>query len=145
MTPCPWKGGLLPKGDYKKVIIGGTSTFEKPKLLFRKMDYFTYWFDLIEVYTGGQRLRVGYGRIAGADYWGEQWAYKNYWPVKIFHADWDGLGKSAGMIRNAEIVKAVGREGFLVAFWDGSSPGTRDLITKARKVGMKVRIVRYEE
>jgi len=47
-------------------------------------------------------------------------------------ADWDTHGRSAGFIRNGDIVKDSDQ---VVAFWDGESRGTRDTITKARKAG----------
>jgi len=46
--------------------------------------------------------------------------------------DWDLHGKSAGMIRNAEIVKQADE---VVAFWDGSSKGTKNTIDRAEAAG----------
>ncbi len=53
-------------------------------------------------------------------------------PIEL-NADWDKYGRPAGMVRNAEVVKAVDR---VVAFWDGESPGTkgaREITKHARK------------
>jgi len=44
--------------------------------------------------------------------------------------DWDKYRKSAGFIRNQQIIDACT---FVLAFWDGKSKGTKDTIDKARK------------
>ena len=48
-------------------------------------------------------------------------------------ADWDALGRSAGYLRNQEIVRYADK---VVAFWDGTSRGTKhsiDLALRHRK------------
>lgn len=52
--------------------------------------------------------------------------------VEEIPAEWDRLGKGAGMIRNTEI---VARADEVYAFWDGESRGTWDTIKKARAAG----------
>jgi len=54
-----------------------------------------------------------------------------------FPADWAGLGQKAGLVRNAEIVANADR---LVAFWDGGSPGTANLVMQAagRKLPIEI-------
>ena len=52
-------------------------------------------------------------------------------------AKWDELGKSAGFIRNIEIIEQVDT---VVAFWDGKSKGTLHSITEASKRGIRVMI-----
>jgi hypothetical protein len=57
-----------------------------------------------------------------------------------FPANWDRHGKAAGGIRNT----AMANYGtHLIAFWDGESPGTRDMIAKAKRAGLKVLVIRY--
>jgi hypothetical protein len=48
--------------------------------------------------------------------------------VVVFLPDWDRFGKSAGMIRNRQIVDAAQE---VVAFWDGESRGTKGTIDLA--------------
>lgn len=50
--------------------------------------------------------------------------------TQVIQADWTLRGKSAGMIRNAEVVRVADA---VVAFWDGISDGTADTIAKALK------------
>lgn len=54
-------------------------------------------------------------------------------------ADWERHGKTAGFIRNGEMADAGAS--LCIAFWDGRSRGTLDMITRATKVGILVRIV----
>lgn len=56
-----------------------------------------------------------------------------------FLAEWRRLGRSAGFIRNEKIVQRCDR---MVAFWDGSSSGTRHSISLARQHGRPVVIHR---
>jgi hypothetical protein len=43
------------------------------------------------------------GCARGADTGGEQWAQKRGIPVKRFPADWDRLGRGAGLVRNEQM------------------------------------------
>jgi len=56
----------------------------------------------------------------------------------VFPAKWAELGRSAGLIRNQDIVDQADR---LVAFWDLKSRGTKDTINKALADGKVVTIV----
>lgn len=51
---------------------------------------------------------------------------------------WTELGKKAGPLRNEAIVRMADR---VIAFWDGSSRGTRSTIDLARRYGKPVEIV----
>lgn len=55
-------------------------------------------------------------------------------------ADWDGKGKAAGYIRNAEMADYADA---LIAFWDDESRGTGNMIALAQDKGLKVRIISY--
>lgn len=57
----------------------------------------------------------------------------------VFKADWDQHGKSAGPIRNREMIsKADG----LIAFWNNESRGTKNAIEEASKKGIKIKIIK---
>lgn len=51
-------------------------------------------------------------------------------------ANWKKHGKAAGPIRNQRMVDYVGKEGGLIAIWDGSSKGTQDCTEAAKLLGM---------
>lgn len=125
-----------------RIIIAGSRSFDDYQLLKGKMGTLTANFDKIVVVSGTQSLHVGNGKYVGADYLGEQWAREMWHLLVRFHPDWDNHGKAAGMIRNAEMAKYATH---LVAFWNGVSPGTKNMIEQAKKHNLKVRIVRYTD
>lgn len=86
---------------------------------------------VIQVVSGGAR---------GADSLGEGWAKENGIPTKIFPAQWDKYGKSAGFRRNKDIVANCDA---IAAFWDGRSKGTENTISIARMNSKKVTIFKY--
>ena len=117
-----------------RIIIAGGRDFEDYPLLKKTMDHLTknLPIDSIEVVCGGAK---------GADSEGDYWATSMFIPVTYFIPDWEGQGKAAGHIRN----RAMGDYAtHLVAFWDGKSKGTKVMIDYANKLGLKVRVIRYE-
>jgi hypothetical protein len=87
---------------------------------------------ITEVVCGGAR---------GADECGRQWAISKGIPVKMFPADWNTNGKAAGCIRNRQMAEYGER---LVAFWDGVSRGTKNMIATAEKLGLEVIVARRD-
>jgi len=79
------------------------------------------------------------GGARGVDKTAEETAKQCGLTVIIFHANWDKYGKQAGMIRNADIIKHADK---VVAFWDGSSSGTRNSINRAKKANKPIKIIR---
>lgn len=65
----------------------------------------------------------------------EVWAKANNVPFTAMPAEWDHYGKSAGARRNTKMAE---RATHLVAVWDGSSNGTRNMIEQAKKLGLRV-------
>ena len=68
--------------------------------------------------------------------------WTDYYTIERHPADWDQYGRSAGMIRNREMAKAADS---LIAFWDGKSKGTANMIQTSEKMGLAVKVVRYEK
>lgn len=75
------------------------------------------------------------GSARGADALGERFARDRRIPLQLFPADWDRHGRSAGYIRNEEMIGAATH---LVAFWDGQSRGTHHAINFAHRRGIPV-------
>ena len=78
------------------------------------------------------------GTARGADTLGEQYAHERGYTVERFSANWQLYGKAAGPIRNRQMADNADA---LIAFWDGNSTGTKDMITEAKKKGMAIRII----
>lgn len=69
------------------------------------------------------------GGAKGVDKLGEIWANKKEVPIKIYPADWNKFGKSAGYRRNVEMANNADA---LIAIWDGKSKGTKHMIDIAK-------------
>ena len=55
-------------------------------------------------------------------------------------ADWEKYGRSAGPKRNAQMAEIANA---LIAFWDGQSRGTKNMIETAKQKGLIVKVVNY--
>lgn len=75
------------------------------------------------------------GGAQGADALAKKYAVENGIAYQEFLPNWNQLGKSAGFIRNKQIVDASDE---LVAFWDNKSPGTKHSIDIAETAGKPV-------
>ncbi|MFW6236373.1 MAG: DUF2493 domain-containing protein, partial [Desulfovibrionales bacterium] len=70
------------------------------------------------------------GGARGTDSLAERWAKENDIPTLIFTPDWKRFGRSAGVIRNKDIIDNCD---VVYAFWDGQSKGTKSSIEYAKK------------
>ena len=73
------------------------------------------------------------GGAEGVDSWAENMATWLGCKSIIFKPDWNKYGKRAGAIRNQQIVDEADK---VIAFWDGTSKGTKitiDMAIKANK------------
>lgn len=77
------------------------------------------------------------GGASGTDAHGEHYAVSHGIPFEVYRADWKKHGLRAGPIRNAEMGKVADA---LIAIWDGDSAGTANMITVARKLGLKIHV-----
>jgi hypothetical protein len=75
----------------------------------------------------------------GADMIAERFCFMNDIKTEPHPADWDRYGRTAGFLRNTQMV-ALGAD-ICLAFWNGTSHGTADTIAKARRAGIPVRVV----
>ncbi len=130
MGMCPWISGVPPVNVKRtKLIVAGTRTFRNYKFLEQKLNHITFWFPVIEVVVGTpeREEHKGEWRPVGVDALVHIWAEKYWWPRTVYDAKWY-TGLSAGPKRNLEMAQYVGKEGYLVAFWNGRSPGTKSMI-----------------
>lgn len=126
-----------------RVIIAGSRDFGDYELLKKSA---------IEIITKKTMLpdltRIVSGGARGADTLGERFANEMGLEISRFIPDWDGLGKRAGYVRNAEMAKFAVEDdnyGVLIAFWDGKSRGTKHMIDLANRYGLEVHVVNYRE
>ena len=97
-------------------------------------------YDLLKQATKGLPITaVISGGAAGVDKMAEIYAKENSLPLTIIPANWVKYGKSAGMVRNAEIVKNADQ---IIALWDGQSHGTAATIEMAKKAKKKLKVIK---
>ena len=85
--------------------------------------------------------QVVHGDARGADRMAGSVAERLGHYVARMPAEWERYGKSAGMRRNEQMLTCV-KPDLVIAFWDGSSRGTRNMIERARRAGVRVRVYR---
>lgn len=105
-----------------KVIIAGSRTFRNYEYLSKELDIRIPPF-IDEVISGDAE---------GPDKMGARWAEEHGYSVKHFPAQWNKYGKAASIIRNHEMGDYAD---YLIAFWDGKSRGTKDMIDYMRSIG----------
>lgn len=107
-----------------KIIIAGGRDFNNLEYMTQVMTFLGIF--PTEVVSGGQKsYNKETNQSYGADYLGEKWAAGMTVPIKTFSADWITHGRAAGPIRNGQMADYAD---FLVAFWDGKSRGTKNMI-----------------
>lgn len=112
-----------------KIAIIGSRTFNDYDLIVETLNEYV---DKITCVVSGGAI--------GADMMGERWAKEYNKETKIFLPDWQKYGKSAGYIRNVDIIS---NSDIVVAFWDGKSKGTQHSIKIAGKEKKQTIIVNY--
>ena len=108
-----------------KTAIIGSRTFNDYAFMCKKLQDF----NITEVISGGAK---------GADTLAEAYAIQFEIPLTVFLPNWNKHGKSAGFVRNKEIVEHAE---VVVAFWDGYSKGTEHSINIARAMKKVVHII----
>jgi len=70
--------------------------------------------------------------------WAVEWAKNRGIPFDVYMADWEGLGRKAGPIRNQQML-VEGKPDLVVAFPGGK--GTAGMVTLPRDAGVDVILV----
>jgi hypothetical protein len=112
----------------RKVIVAGSRDFNDYALLCSVLD---------ELFPK-RNIEIVSGNARGTDRLGERYAEDRWLNCMKFPANWAKYGKGAGLIRNQEMAEYAD---VLVAFWDYSSTGTKDMITRAKKEGLEVHVI----
>lgn len=115
-----------------RVIIAGTRTFNDYDLLQASCDR------LLAEKRRTHAIVILSGTARGADSLGERYAHEHGYAVEKYPADWQRDGKAAGPIRNAQMAKVADA---LIAFWDGKSRGTKNMIETGKRKGLAVRVI----
>ena len=124
--------------EVARVIVAGSRGIADRALVFQKVETLTrrLWLST--------RFEIVSGLAKGPDTLAIEWAEWAGFAGSVvrFPAQWDRYGqKAAGPIRNAQMAWYATH---LIAFWDGVSPGTKNMIETAKKDGLNVRVVMRE-
>jgi hypothetical protein len=93
--------------------------------------------DVVEIVSGGAR---------GADALAEKYARETGYYLKIFPAQWEKYGKKAGYFRNTDMARYLidsDEQCKVIAFWDGESKGTGNMIKIAKSLDLNWVIYSY--
>lgn len=132
-----------------RVIVAGGRNFRNHELLVARLNH------LLKD-KNKEDIQIVSGTADGADVHGEWYAKEMGYKLVQYPAAWDDLttpgaviktrrdGKQynakAGLDRNLLMAQNADA---LVAFWDGKSPGTKNMIDTAKNLKLLVRVVKY--
>ena len=106
-----------------KLIIAGSRNFDNYELAEKIINFYI---ERNKIDT--KKLEIISGGAKGADKLGERYAKEHNIKLACYKANWVKYGKQAGIVRNSQMAK----EGdALIAFWDGISRGTKNMIETA--------------
>ena len=111
------------------VVIAGGRDFTNTSLVFNKLKNLLNTNDVIIS-----------GHASGADKIGEAYAKVYHMQVKLFPAEWDKYGKSAGPIRNRKMAEIAD---LVIVFWDLESRGIKSMIKEAIRLNKKLLVFDY--
>ena len=110
------------------VLVCGSRHYSNRDALFKALD---------DIHSTIPITCVIHGAAPGADSLAGSWAKARNIDCQKFPAKWDLYGHAAGPIRNQEMLD-IGRPDFIVAFTFEAGPGTRNMITLAKRAGLDV-------
>jgi len=116
-----------------KLLICGSRTFYDYKILKREVLKFIKEQNIIIT-------DVISGCANGADILGEQFAADQKYNILRFPANWNKYGKSAGHIRNKQMVQIAD---YVICFWNKTSSGTKDTIDLCEKYDKIYKVVEF--
>lgn len=119
-------------------LVVGSRGFNDYNLMCQILDYMLQNKTYIVIVSGGAK---------GADSLAERYAKERGLELKVFPADWDKYGKSAGYRRNEQMhlwISARHNRG-VVAFWDSISKGTAHNFELCKTYGNPIRCYNYIE
>ncbi|SRR6266487_431840 len=114
-----------------RVVVGGSRTWTDRNRIQR----------FLRVLSPG--TTIIHGGAKGADRIAAEVARELGYQVEEHKPLWNVYGNAAGPIRNGKMLDR--NPDYVLAFWDGKSPGTRDLIEQATGRGIRIQIINPEQ
>jgi len=113
-----------------RVVVAGSRSFD---------DYEKLAYELDVILKGKKNITIVSGTARGADRMGERYAAEHGLSVEQFPAEWGTYHKGAGPIRNKKMVQSAD---VVVAFWDGKSTGTKNIIECAEAENIPCTVIK---
>lgn len=110
------------------VAVVGSRTFADRARIFADLDALALEISPFTLISGG---------AGGADQLAEEWARLRCCPFRVYRADWQTYGRTAGPRRNAEMIPHAD---LVIAYWDGVSRGSRHAIGIAHQHRIPVQV-----
>jgi hypothetical protein len=138
-----------------KILICGTRTFTNYRVFERNLLWMINELQYNQNIPSHEFELVS-GGAKGPDTMAEKFAKEYKIPIRVFDAEWtnftqpcrmkyreDGSAYNAlaGFRRNILMANYCSPDGYCLAFHNLESPGTKDMISRAKKSGLQVRIV----
>ena len=117
-----------------RVIIAGGRYFNNYSMLCRYCD------KMLSAKATTHQIQIVSGCCEGADLLGIRYARERGYSCLRMPADWMNEGKAAGPKRNRKMAECSNA---LIAFWNGESKGTKNMIETAKELGLLVRVKMY--
>lgn len=119
-----------------KLIVAGSRSFTDYPRMEKDLDRLLS----VKVKDGEHIIIITGACPKGADALAARYAAARGLELREFHADWDRWKKLAGPIRNRRMAE---NGHALVAYWDGQSRGTADMIRQAEVFNLRIVIRRF--
>lgn len=118
-----------------KVLVCGSRSWDDEGLVWLVLD------GLWDMH--GKNLVLIEGGAGGADRGAANWARRSGVPCEEYAAYWKEHGKAAGPLRNRQMLNE-GKPELVLAFSEHPiTPGTQDMINRAKHVGLTVWVVSH--
>jgi hypothetical protein len=117
-----------------KLIVAGSRDFNDYDLMCRVL------MAMGDVEFADKQVSIVSGMARGADMLAVRFAKEHNVALHKFPANWTGLGKKAGFIRNTQMGTFADA---LLAFWDGKSRGTSHMIDYMGQINKPVHIIYF--
>ena len=115
-----------------KLIVAGSRGWKDANCVW------VYLYAILRINLGFDLEIVSGHCLNSPDAMAEDWATARGVPLNLFPADWPMFGRKAGPIRNEKMAQYA--DG-LLAFWDGASKGTHNMVTLMKQRGKPYTLV----
>lgn len=125
--------------DHIFLLVAGSRTLDTPVhrgMIFQELDRIITALDPYNVYP----VTIVSGGARGVDTFAEDYAVSRCYGLNVLRANWDKHGKTAGFIRNVQMLNMCTH---VVAFLNkhGKSNGTRHTISKAKEMNIPLVVI----